>query len=234
MKILLLHSDFIEFEPKQKAIKQAEEAGSKQRIEECLVVLIAVEEKDEANTLQATSNLITEIKKVASEVKAENIVLYPYAHLSKDLSSPDTALNVLKEAEKILKKDFSVTRAPFGWYKKFHVSVKGHPLAELSRDIGAEEVSEALKKEDALKFVTPELTEASKWDDLYSLYMAECYSIINEPEQALFWLENTIHYGIINYPFLNEYDPFLENIRGEERFKKLMERVKYEWENFEV
>ncbi|MFC1563611.1 hypothetical protein ACFL6G_01685 [candidate division KSB1 bacterium] len=24
------------------------------------------------------------------------------------------------------------------------------------------------------------------------------------------------------------------NIRGEERFNKLMERVKYEWENFEV
>ena len=27
--------------------------------------------------------------------------------------------------------------------------------------------------------------------------------------------------------------PFLDNIRGEEHFKKLMERVKYEWEHFE-
>jgi hypothetical protein len=26
----------------------------------------------------------------------------------------------------------------------------------------------------------------------------------------------------------------LENVRGEPRFKKLMERVKHEWENFEV
>ena len=33
---------------------------------------------------------------------------------------------------------------------------------------------------------------------------------------------------------LAEKDPFLENIRGEPRFKKLMERVKHEWENFEV
>jgi hypothetical protein len=32
---------------------------------------------------------------------------------------------------------------------------------------------------------------------------------------------------------LNEYDPLLENIRGEERFKKLMKRIKHEWENFE-
>jgi hypothetical protein len=29
-------------------------------------------------------------------------------------------------------------------------------------------------------------------------------------------------------------DLWLANIRGEERFKKLMERVKYEWEHFEV
>jgi hypothetical protein len=31
-----------------------------------------------------------------------------------------------------------------------------------------------------------------------------------------------------------EYSPFLANIRGEERFKKLMERAKYEWERFEA
>ena len=43
-----------------------------------------------------------------------------------------------------------------------------------------------------------------------------------------------VRWGFINYPFLNEYDPFLENIRREERFKKLMKRVKHEWENFEV
>jgi len=58
--------------------------------------------------------------------------------------------------------------------------------------------------------------------------------MINYKTDALNWLENSINRGMINYPFLNEYDPLLENIRGEERFKKFMERVKYEWENFEV
>jgi hypothetical protein len=82
--------------------------------------------------------------------------------------------------------------------------------------------------------VTPELKEAAKWDDLYSLWMAETYAIINETDQALEWLKNAIKYGIIHYPFLNEYNPFLENIRRDPRFKKLMEQVKYEWENFEV
>lgn len=40
--------------------------------------------------------------------------------------------------------------------------------------------------------------------------------------------------GFINYPFFSKIDPFLENIRGDERFKKLIERVKREWENFEI
>ncbi len=150
MKILLLHSDFIEFEPREKAIKQAEEAGAKQRVDECLVILTAVEASDENNPEQASRNLAEEIKKVAEDVRAKNIVLYPYAHLSKELASPGTALTVFKEAEKILRKDFSVVRAPFGWYKKFSVSVKGHPLAELSREIG-EQVPEALKKEEKLE-----------------------------------------------------------------------------------
>jgi hypothetical protein len=42
-----------------------------------------------------------------------------------------------------------------------------------------------------------------------------------------------VNLGMINYPLMNGLDPFLANIRGEERFKKLMERVKYEWEHFE-
>jgi hypothetical protein len=31
-----------------------------------------------------------------------------------------------------------------------------------------------------------------------------------------------------------EKDSFLANIRGEPRFKKLMEREKYDWEHFEA
>jgi hypothetical protein len=37
-----------------------------------------------------------------------------------------------------------------------------------------------------------------------------------------------------NYSLFAENDKFLAKIRGDERFKKLMERVKYEWEHFEV
>jgi hypothetical protein len=48
------------------------------------------------------------------------------------------------------------------------------------------------------------------------------------------WLEHSANLGMMNYPFMNNHDPFFENLRGEPRFQKLMERVKYEWEHFEV
>ncbi|HLD49294.1 MAG TPA: threonine--tRNA ligase [archaeon] len=156
MKILLIHSDFLEFEPKEKAIKSAEEKGEKKRFEECLVVFTAVESGDEKNIKQAAEKLAEEVKKVADDVKAKNIILYPYAHLSKELASPDAAKKILAEAEQILKKDFSVSHAPFGWYKAFTIKCKGHPLSELSREINISEkaeavVSESLKEEEKVK-----------------------------------------------------------------------------------
>ncbi len=60
------------------------------------------------------------------------------------------------------------------------------------------------------------------------------YALIDHPKEAMHWLENAVDRGFINFPFLNEYDPLLNNIRNEPEFKKLMERVKNEWECFEV
>jgi disulfide oxidoreductase YuzD len=58
-------------------------------------------------------------------------------------------------------------------------------------------------------------------------------SLLNAKKEAMDWLENAFKRGFINYPML-QCDPLLDNIRGEEKFKKLMEKTKYEWEHFEV
>ena len=101
MRIITLHCDYIRFKPLKKAIKNAEELKSKeqQEIKEPLVVLTAVEKGDDHGTVK---ELIESIKKTAKEVKAHDIVLYPYAHLSSNLAHPDTALEYLSEAENCL------------------------------------------------------------------------------------------------------------------------------------
>ncbi|MBI4018786.1 MAG: threonine--tRNA ligase [Candidatus Aenigmarchaeota archaeon] len=183
MKILLIHSDFIQFEAWQKAIKQAEEwqKGQKTRVDDCLVVFTAVEKRDEGNIAQVTKNMIDEVEKVAKEIKADKLVFYPYAHLSKDLSSPATALEALRKAEETAKeRGFESFHAPFGWYKAFEIKAKGHPLSELSREITVEgPAASATKKKGGAQLTqageTKELSEddhrlLGKKLDLYSFH----------------------------------------------------------------
>ncbi|MBS3086774.1 threonine--tRNA ligase [Candidatus Pacearchaeota archaeon] len=139
MKILTLHVDYINFKPLKKALKSvsdlSEQEKKEQKVSEALVVLTAVEKGDSVQA--SVSELVKNVKDVASQVKAKNIVLYPYAHLSSNLASPNIAVEILEKAEKELSKDFKVTKAPFGYYKEFELKVKGHPLSELSRSFGS-------------------------------------------------------------------------------------------------
>ncbi len=143
MKTLNLHVDYIKFKPLKKALKSIGELTEKDKkekeVKEALVVLTAIEKSD-VDVSGVVKKLVENVKDIASQVKAKNIVLYPYAHLSKDLGNPDIAQEVLESAEKALVKEkFSVTRAPFGYYKEFELKVKGHPLSELSREIRFED-----------------------------------------------------------------------------------------------
>jgi len=166
MKLLLIHSDYIEYEVKGKAISNPEEISLKKyRLEEALTVFIAVEKNDEKSPHQVVLDATAEIEKTAEQLKAKNIMLYPYAHLSSDLGRPKIAKEVLVELEYELKnKDFNVKRSPFGWYKAFKISCKGHPLSELSRNIvpgekKEEDETESLKKERKLSSYWNILTE---------------------------------------------------------------------------
>ena len=71
MKILAIHADFIEFQAKKKAFKGAEEGvekGSKQKIEECLVIFTAVEKRDEEDVNSVMEKYLFEIKDIACKV----------------------------------------------------------------------------------------------------------------------------------------------------------------------
>ncbi len=164
MRILQLHSNFIVFKPVQKEIAIAEEAEQKEnRIEEVVVLFTAIEEGD--NTAMA-QKAIDDVRAFLGKLKVNRILIYPFAHLSSNLSKPSEALKVIKDMEACAKeKGIETYRAPFGWNKQFTISIKGHPLAEQARSYapiqeakavgeGKEEeelVSAALKAEDKLQ-----------------------------------------------------------------------------------
>ena len=159
MQLLFIHSDFIEYEARDKTrvAEEIENRSARVRVEEALVVFIAVERGDgdehNSNSEYVVEKATEEVISVAKKVGAERIVLYPYAHLSSELASPEISMEILKAMEEQLRaRGMEVKRAPFGWYKAFTIRCKGHPLSELSRKIkvGEEEkrASKALEAEE--------------------------------------------------------------------------------------
>jgi threonyl-tRNA synthetase len=197
MKLLFIHSDFIEYEVKEKAIPHPEEIKiTKDRLDEALTVFIAVEKVDEKSPIQAVEEAVTEIIKTAEQLKVKNIMLYPYAHLSSDLASAKAGKDILVLLEQEVKKQkFTVKRSPFGWYKAFTISCKGHPLSELSREIIPGKEKKAVEKQQEVIsqwcILTPngELIDADKFnfsghDELKVLYEYESSGtrkIVGEP-----------------------------------------------------
>jgi len=142
MKILQLHTDFIEFTPIKKEIPAAEEAERKTvRHEEVVVLFTAVEDGDDE---ELARKAISEAKEFVGKLNVKKILIYPFAHLSQDLAKPTEALPVLRVMEELARSaGLEVGRAPFGWNKALQVKVKGHPLAEMSRSYSHGEVQRA-------------------------------------------------------------------------------------------
>jgi len=166
MRILLIHADRFSFrvtgETSVALPAELEKAGSEGQTGEALVVFLAAEKGDDKDVGSVAGQAVGEILNLASQVQTHTVVVYPYAHLSSTLSSPRVAVRVLDAVCDGLKArdDLKVIRAPFGYYKAFEISCKGHPLSELAKTITPSKEapdkadtaeSQALKAEKTLK-----------------------------------------------------------------------------------
>jgi len=152
MRILQLHCDDIEYTPTKKEIQSAEdiENPQTQRLEELVVVFVAIENGDDSSVAQ---NAIFQIKASMEKIGCKKLLLYPYAHLSSNLAKPSIAIKLLKEMEDGAS-ELEVSHSPFGWTKSYKIQVKGHPLAESSKVVTKDSASAKPDEEltsDALK-----------------------------------------------------------------------------------
>ena len=139
MRILFIHADRLEYEVREPAIKEPEEVDAEHRqaaVDEVLVCFTTIEERDEADPEGIAARAVAEVADVAAKVDTRRVVLYPYAHLSSSLAPPGPSRKILAKVAANLKAEgFEVVASPFGWYKSFKLSAKGHPLSELSREV---------------------------------------------------------------------------------------------------
>jgi len=211
LRILQLHSNFIEYKPIKKEIATAEKCEKKkQRLEELVVLFTCVEEgDDEAVARKAVEGVRSSLQKL----KVNKVLIYPYAHLSSNLAKPTNALKVIKAMEKHAKETGIETyRTPFGWCKQFSISIKGHPLAEQSKAILPSELKKEKKRK--WKIPTPEylvLTVDGKTE---------------QPEKYRF------KKGEEGFKVLVEKEALKQEAAGgkEPRFLRLLKRFGFEWE----
>ncbi|NVM22883.1 MAG: threonine--tRNA ligase [Desulfobacterales bacterium] len=175
MRILLIHADKFSFrvtgETPVALASELEKTSSQGEAGETLVVFVAAEKADEANVGSVAEQGVEQILSQASQVGTDHVVIYPYAHLSSSLSSPRVAVKLLDEICRRLqgRNQLKIMRAPFGYYKAFDISCKGHPLSELAKTVTPSgraqataegEESQALEAEKALEsqwmIMTPE------------------------------------------------------------------------------
>jgi len=171
MRILQLHSNFIVFKPIEKEINIAEEATKEEnRVEEVVVLFTAIEEGDSS---ALAHKAIDDARAFLGKLKVNRILIYPFAHLSSNLSQPSQALAVIKDMETYAKhKGIETYRAPFGWNKQFTISIKGHPLAEMARSYTAAQTSptEAAQAPDEPKKEEETVSAALKAEDTMKSY----------------------------------------------------------------
>lgn len=161
MRILLIHAEKFSYEVKQRALVKAEEVKEENRRysgRNVLVAFITVEEKDHDNLPSIVEAAAKEIADAAEKVKASEVVIYPYAHLSRNLATPSEAMSVLSKLYlKMMNTGIRTYKAPFGWYKAFEIKCYGHPLSELSREISIEKLKEeTIEEKHEYAILTPE------------------------------------------------------------------------------
>ena len=116
MQLLFIHADLLEFEAKrrtrfaealaedsEKAEKDSSSVVSgKGRAENALVIFTAVERGDAANAEFVLAEAVKETCSILEKVRAESVVVYPYAHLSNELATAEESIEILRKFEAAL------------------------------------------------------------------------------------------------------------------------------------
>jgi eukaryotic-like serine/threonine-protein kinase len=74
---------------------------------------------------------------------------------------------------------------------------------------------------------------ALRGDLQFSWMAAGCFAAVGDKETALGLLRNAIDRGLLNFPLLAQFDPFLEPLRGDAEFESLVTGVEARWKALE-
>ncbi|HEY7067859.1 MAG TPA: threonyl-tRNA synthetase editing domain-containing protein [Chloroflexota bacterium] len=141
MRLLILHVDRFAYTVTDAARSRLREpvAERSYAVEQALLVLASVEQADEAAPDAVAARAAAEIERLARQLGVARIVLHPFAHLFGEPSAPAVAVAVLDATKARLEAaGLGVHRSPFGWFTRWDLQAKGHPLSRVGRIVRAD------------------------------------------------------------------------------------------------
>ena len=135
MRVLEIHCSKFIYKVKKSTPIAEDPDPETENLKDVLVCLLCFEKKDENRLEDLIDKLVENVKLDISRIKCKSVLIYPYAHLSKQLGKPKLAKDFLSELKnKLIEEKIDVHKSPFGWYKAFSLECIGHPLAEAYRE----------------------------------------------------------------------------------------------------
>ena len=68
--------------------------------------------------------------------------------------------------------------------------------------------------------------------DVFPRFAAQAYALAGNVPEAARWVAVAADRGFVNFPYWSQYDPFLRQIRGDERYEQVLAEVERRWRDF--
>jgi len=140
MRLLILHVDRFEYTITEGGRSRLREPVTSQShvLEEGLLALASVERTDADAPDQVAADAAAELAALAARLGTTRLVVHPFAHLFGDPAPPTVAVALLDDvAARLAARSLTVHRSPFGWFTRWDLQAKGHPLSRVGRTIAA-------------------------------------------------------------------------------------------------
>lgn len=137
MRLLMFHVDAFTAEPTERGRSKVVDAAPESvSIAEGLVVFAACERQDEAEPAAVAGRAVAAIVDIAKRLGARTVVLHSFSHLFVELSSAPVAREILDAVQRQLEEQgYTVSQTAFGYFNRFELRAKGHPLSRVARQV---------------------------------------------------------------------------------------------------
>jgi hypothetical protein len=138
VKLLCFQAKRFRWKTHTKTLPEAPDRDIDQTVEQSLVVFIHAEAFDleEQRRTALLRQTLKHLKWLANKRDLKNIVLHPFAHLGGESAAPASAEPLITAlAERLRESGYAVWITPFGYFCEWDLSVYGHSLAKVWKEV---------------------------------------------------------------------------------------------------